>query len=189
VVQAAPPLVSALGPASFQNSPAVAISGEQFTSSTQVFFDGLPAQILTQTSNILLVLPPLAPAGYTASVAAFNADGQSSLLLNPATSYTYPAGGASAIPANPSVVVSPAVIPAGSSITVTIEGTNTNFVAGLTTVGFGTSDVTVNQVNVIDGTHMTVNVTPNVSISSANITVTTGLEVIAQAVGSQVGTP
>jgi hypothetical protein len=29
-------------------------------------------------------------------------------------------------------------------------------------------------------------VTPNVSISSANITITTGLEVISQAVGSQV---
>jgi hypothetical protein len=186
VVQSAPPLVSALGPASFQNSPAVAISGEQFTSNTQILFDGLPAQILLQTSNILLVLPPLAPAGYTASVAAFNSDGQSSLLLNAATPYTYAAGTASAIPANASVFVRPQVIPAGSPLTVTVEGTNTNFVAGVTTVGFGTSDVTVGQVNVIDATHLSATVTPNVSVSSMNITVTTGLEVISQALGSQI---
>jgi hypothetical protein len=44
----------------------------------------------------------------------------------------------------------------------------------------------VNQVNVISATHLTVNVTPNVSISSANITVTTGLEVVSEAVGSQI---
>lgn len=186
VVQSAPPLVSALGPASFQNAPAVAISGLHFTPNTQILFDGLPAQILSETSNILLVLPPLAPAGYTASVAAFNSDGQSSLLLNAATPYTYAAGTASAIPANPSVFVSPQVIPAGSPLTVTVEGTNTNFVAGLTTVGFGTSDVTVSQVNVIDATHLSATVTPNVSVSSMNITVTTGLEVISQALGSQI---
>jgi hypothetical protein len=69
---------------------------------------------------------------------------------------------------------------------VTVEGTNTNFVAGVTTVGFGTSDVTVGQVNVIDATHLSATVTPNVSVSSMNITVTTGLEVISQALGSQI---
>jgi hypothetical protein len=53
-------------------------------------------------------------------------------------------------------------------------------------VGFGTSDVLVNQITVTDATDLTVTVTPNVSISSANITITTGLEVISQAVGSQI---
>jgi hypothetical protein len=33
---------------------------------------------------------------------------------------------------------------------------------------------------------LTIIVTPTVSISSANITITTGLEVISQAVGSQI---
>jgi hypothetical protein len=53
-------------------------------------------------------------------------------------------------------------------------------------VGFGTSDLLVNQITVTDATDLTVTVTPNVSISSANITITTGLEVISQAVGSQI---
>jgi hypothetical protein len=185
VVLAPPPLVSALGPAA--GGGGVAISGEQFTASTQIFFDGLPAVIQSQTSNILIVTPPWAPAGYTAAVAAFNSDGQSSLLLNPtASTYTYTAGSPWALAANPSLVVSPTVIPAGGAVTVDVTGINTNFLKDVTTVGFGTSDVQVNQITVIDSTHLTVTVTPTVTISSANITITTGLEVISQAVGSQI---
>ncbi len=89
-------------------------------------------------------------------------------------------------PANPSLTVSPSIIPAGSAVTVVVTGVNTNFVQDLTTVGFGTSDVLVNQIAVTDATDLTVTVTPSVSISSANITITTGLEVISQAVGSEI---
>jgi hypothetical protein len=186
VVDAPPPLISALGPAASGNGN-VAISGEQFTPSTQVLFDGVPATIQAQFSTILIVTPPPAPAGYTAAVAAFNTDGQSSLLLNPtAPTYTYTPGAAPSVAANPSLIVTPNVIPAGSALTLDVKGINTDFASGVTTVGFGTSDVVVNQVNVISATHLTVNVTPNVSISSANITVTTGLEVVSEAVGSQI---
>ena len=185
LVQTAAPLISALGPAA--GGAGVAISGGQFTANTQILFDGVPAAIQLQTANVLIVTPPLAPAGYTASVAAFNPDGQSSLLLNPAAAtYTYPAGTPWTIAANPSVVVSPSVITAGGAVTLTVKGSNTNFVKGLTTVGFGTSDIQVNQVTVNNPNQLTVIVTPTVSISSANITITTGLEVISQAVGSQI---
>jgi hypothetical protein len=147
----------------------------------------VPATIQAQFSTVLIVTPPPAPAGYTAAVAAFNADGQSSLLLNAtAPTYTYTSGAAPSVAANPSVIVTPNVIPAGSALTLDVKGINTDFTSGITTVGFGTSDVQVNQVNVISATHLTVNVTPNVSISSANITVTTGLEIVSQAVGSQI---
>jgi hypothetical protein len=188
VVQAPAPIISALAPAVDGNgNPAVAIAGQQFTSSTQVFFDGLPATIQSQSSNLLIVTPPPAPAGYTAAVAAFNADGQSSLFLTPAApSYTYPGNVYFSLAANPSLVVSPSSIPAGGSLTVNVQGVNTNFVQGVTTVGFGTSDVEVNQITVISPTQLTVAVTPNVSVSSANITITTGLEVISQALGSPI---
>jgi hypothetical protein len=186
IVEALPPLISAIGPAG-DGSGDLAISGQQFTPTTQVWFDGLPAVIKSQTSTILIVTPPLAPTGYTAAVAVFNADGQSSLFLNPAApTYTYAAGVPSAVAANPSLVVSPIVIPSGGPVTVEVRGSNTNFIQGVTTVGFGTSDVQVNQINVISRSHLTATVTPNVSISSANITITTGLEVISQAVGSQI---
>jgi hypothetical protein len=190
VVQAPPPVINSLGPAMDGNGdPAVRIEGHQFTPTTQVFFDGLPAVVQSQSNDLLLVTPPLAPAGYTAAVAVFNSDGQSSLFLNPtAPTYNYAAGAISSVASNASVLMSPSVIPAGGSLTVNVQGSNTNFIAGLTTVGFGTSDVLVNQVNVISPTELTVNITPSVSISSANITITTGLEVISQALGSQIAT-
>jgi len=185
VVDAPAPLISALGPSGGGNG--VAIAGQQFTPNTQVWFDGVPAAIQSQNGNLLIVTPPPGPAGYTAAVVALNSDGQSSLLLNStAPTYTYAAGAPSVLAANPSLVVSPAVIPAGGAITLNVQGTHTNFVSGVTTVGFGTSDVLVNQINVINPTRLTVNVTPNVSIGSTNITVTTGLEVLSQAVGSQI---
>jgi hypothetical protein len=193
VVDAPPPLISALAPAG-NGSGNLAIAGQQFTPSTQIWFDGVPATIQSQKSNLLIVTPPFAPAGYTAAVTAFNSDGQSSLFLNPtANTYTYGPGAASTLPAGASLVVSPSVIPAGGAVTLDIQGTNTSFqdstAGGFgTTVGFGTSDVQVNQINVISPIHMTVTVTPNVSINSANITVTTGLEVISQAAGSQITT-
>jgi hypothetical protein len=166
-------------------NPAVAISGQQFTPDTQVLFDGLPAVIQSQSSASLIVTPPLAQAGYTAAVAVFNVDGQSSLLLN-STAPTYNYGAVSTVAANPSVTVSPSVIPAGGSVTVNVQGVNTNFVQGVTTVGFGTSDIQVTQITVNSSTQLTVVVTPNVSVSSANITITTGLEVVSQALGSQI---
>lgn len=190
VVNALPPVISAVAPAVDGNgNPVVAIAGQQFTPNTRIFFDGQPAAILAQAGTLLYVTPPPAPVGYTAAVAALNSDGQSSLFLNPtAPTYTYADGTLSAVPANPSLVVSPSVIPAAGSVTLDVQGVNTNFVQDLTTVGFGTSDVTVNQITVISPTHLTVTVTPSVSIDPTTITVTTGLSVISQAVGSPITT-
>jgi hypothetical protein len=186
VVQAPPPQINGIGLAG-NGTTGVAIAGQQFNSNTQVLFDGLPATVQSLKAGILIVTPPPAAAGYTASVTALNPDGQSSLFLNgTAPTYTYTSGTVSALPANPSLTVNPAVLPAGSPVTLAVVGTNTNFAAGTTTVGFGTSDVTVNSVTVTDPTHLSVAMTPNVSIDATNITVTTGLEVISQAVGSQI---
>jgi len=187
VVKTSPPIISALAPATDSDgNPAVAIAGQQFTSSTQVLFDGLPAVIQSQSSNLMIVTPPPAPAGYTASVAVFNTDGQSSLFLKPAApSYTYPAA-SFALPANPGLVVSPSVIPAGGNVTVDVLGVNTNFIQGVTTVGFGTSDILVTQINVLSPTHLQAVVSPDVSAGTSGITVTTGLEVVSQALGSQI---
>jgi len=188
VVAAPPPLISALAPAG-NGSGNLAIAGAQFTPTTRIYFDGMPATIQSQSSNILIVTPPSAPIGYTAAVAAFNSDGQSSLFLDStAPTYTYAPGVASAAPANPSLTVSPSVIPAGGAVTVTVQGVNTNFAQGVTTIGFGTSDVVVNSINVANPSLLTVTVTPTVTISSANITISTGLEVISQAVGSEITT-
>jgi hypothetical protein len=186
VVDAPPPIISSVAP-SGNGIAAVAITGQQFTPSTQVLFDGQPAAIQSQTSDSLVVTPPAAPTGYTAAIAVFNADGQSSLLLNPtAPTYTYVSGTPAAVGANPSVTVSPSVIPAGGSVTLEVQGVDTNFTQGVTTVGFGTSDVQVTEVTVLNATHLTAVLSPAVTVASTAITITTGLEVISQALGSEI---
>jgi hypothetical protein len=56
----------------------------------------------------------------------------------------------------------------------------------VTALGFGTSDVLVDQITVVSPTHLTAVVSPAVTLASAGITVTTGLEVLSQALGSQI---
>ena len=167
-------------------APALLISGtalspDAFTT-TRIFFDGLPAVIEQVTPDgQLLVLPPQASPGYTATVVALNSDGQSSLFLQPApTTYSYAPGPAA------SLTVSPASLLPGGDTVVDVLGTGTNFVDGQTTVGFGTSDVVVKKVSVLSPGHLQALVTPNAVAPTSGITVTTGLGVISQALGAQI---
>ena len=112
---------------------------------------------------------------------ALNSDGQSSLFLAPVPpTFTYDPMSA------PSLTVMPSALTPGADVTVDVQGVNTNFLEGPTRVGFGTSDVLVKQITVLSPTHLTALVTPNVSISTGGITVTTGLEIISQALGHQI---
>jgi hypothetical protein len=90
--------------------------------------------------------------------------------------------------AAPSLTITPKLLVAGNATTVDVVGANTNFVAGQTVVGFGTSDVVVNQVTVLSPNHLSVQVTPNVTVATSGINVTTGLGVISQALGNQITT-
>jgi hypothetical protein len=94
-------------------------------------------------SGRLTVVVPSAPFGYRAIVAAFNSDGQSSLFLQgdnpPVYTYDDPAvGGASAS-------LSPSSLAAGTETLIDVVGTNTNFVDGQTSLGFGSSDIVVRR--------------------------------------------
>jgi hypothetical protein len=190
VVNSPPPAIS--GTAATVDSHgnrAVALAGQQFGPNTRIMFDGLPATILLQAPNgLMIVTPPPAPAGYTASIVALNPDGQSSLFLSPtAPTYTYDASFAPAADTQ-SLTVSPTVLTPGGDVTVDVQGANTNFIDGQTTVGFGTSDVLVKQITVLSPTHLTAVVTPNATVSTSGINVTTGLGVISQALGQPVTT-
>jgi hypothetical protein len=183
VVSDPPPAITSVAPTYDANgNRAVLVSGKQFLSDTRILFDGLPGAIqTTQSDGSLLVTPPVAPGSYIAPVVALNSDGQSSLFLsaNPPT-YTYdPAG-------TPSLTVMPSSLAPGADVTVDVLGVNTNFMAGQSAVGFGTSDVLVKQINVLSPTHLTALVSPGVSISTAGISVTTGLGIVSQALGHHV---
>jgi hypothetical protein len=64
---------------------------------------------------------------------------------------------------------------------VTISGTNTHFAEGQTTVGFGSSDITVRRVWVVNPGLILLNVTAGAgaSVGPVSATVTTGLEMVA----------
>src|ERR1039457_3895498 len=201
IVAYAPPSITSVTPSLDANGNRIVLiagtgffPGETSTTvpvNTTVLFDGQPGVIQgTTKAGRLVVAPPPAQLGYTATVVALNSDGQSSLFLNP-TPPTFTYGGASATPATvaaPSLMVTPELLVAGTAATVDIIGTNTNFVAGQTIVGFGTSDVVVNQVTVLGPNHLSVQVTPNVTVATSGINVTTGLGVISQALGNQITT-
>jgi hypothetical protein len=201
IVAYAPPSITAVTPSLDANGNRIVLiagtgffpgaKGANVPVNTTVLFDGQPGVIQgTTKAGQLIVTPPPAQLGYTATVVALNSDGQSSLFLNP-TPPTFTYGGASATPAAlpaPSLTVTPETLVAGNAITVDVVGRNTNFVAGQTIVGFGTSDVVVNQVTVLTPNHLSVQVTPNVTVATSGINVTTGLGVISQALGNQITT-
>lgn len=174
VVSSPAPAIAAVNAAA---GGSLAISGSSFTGLTRIAFDGLPVVPQSVAADgSLIVTPPVAPPGYTAHLTALNSDGQSSYYLqgNSGKTYTYPGSG------TPSIQVTPATLAPGAN-TVIVNGTSTNFVAGQTVVGFGTSSVTVNSVQVSpDGLSLTLNVNSSAAtpIPTSSISVTTGLTVL-----------
>lgn len=181
-VAVGPPFINSVKPTFDANgNRSVNVAGSNFGSGTQIFFDGLPGTIENVNADgSLLVSPPIAMGSYTASVVALNSDSQSSLFVQlvPQT-FTYDPAPA------PSITVSPSLIIPGSQITIQVQGINTNFNVQ-TQVGFGTSDILVNQVTVLSPTALTATVTPNATVTTNMITLTTGLQIISQSLGSQV---
>ncbi len=157
----------------------VAIAGTNLDASSRILFDGSQATMVRQNSDgTLLVTPPPAAPSYRANVVALNTDGQSS-------SFTQPAGGPaysydSADPAPAISAVSPASLPAGSEAMVEIDGVNTAFLDGQTTVGFGSSDIAVRQIWVTGVNRILVNVSISSSATagSTTLTVNTGLQLL-----------
>jgi uncharacterized protein (TIGR03437 family) len=132
-----------------QGNPAVTIAGSGLTSpDIRILFDGVPAQILSadETQGTLTVRPPAAPLNYTANIVALQGDGQSSLFVAQPASYTYGFGTANA----PSIAVSPATLNAGTEAMVELSAANMNFADGQTWVGFGSSDLIVKRLWVVN---------------------------------------
>ena len=192
VVSNDPPSITGMDPTyDTYGNRAVWISGLNLAQDTRFMFDGLPGMVRQLAADgRFQVVPPPAPAGYTAILTALNSDGQSSLYLQWANlpTYTYDPGQDS-----PALTVTPASISPGADTTVLISATGSNpdpthplFVDGQTFVGFGTSDVLVKQVTVIDANDLSVVVNAGVPVASTSISVTAGLRLLSQDLGSPV---
>ena len=155
----------------------VTITGTTFLPDTRLYFDGLPSTInaLDPAKGIAVVVPPPGTNNEEAIVSAFNSDGQSSQQVQSAAPVAYTYG----LAAQPVITaIKPASLPAGAEASIDITGTGFNFTPGQTLVGFGTSDVVVQQIFVLSPTHLQVNVavSANAALSNPDVTVIAGFQ-------------
>ncbi len=152
-VQNAVPVISSVVP---NADGSASISGQGFQSNTLIYFDALPATVLSTNlaNGVINVMPPAGASNQTATLTAYNSDGQNSMFLqvNAAPTYAYPAQPATTL------AISPSSLPAAVEARIDINGTNTNFVQGRTAIGFGTHDLVVRNTFVVSPTHVIVDV-------------------------------
>lgn len=166
----------------------VTLAGNNFGPDSRVFFDGLQAAGALNgafNNGALTVTPPAGDSGQVSTLTVFNGDGQNSMFLQATApqTYTYPALAQPQIQA-----VTPQALTAGIASMVSITGVNTNFVAGQVSVGFGTSDVLVNNVWVVGPTQILANVTvsPNALLGTSELSVVSAFEVMSQPFAFQI---
>lgn len=186
VVPSGPPTLTNLiqGTDQFGNGT-LTVSGASLSQSTQFVFDGTPATVISANGDgsFTLAAPP-APGPYSSSIEALNPDGQTSgqaIVFGNPPQYQYGY-------ANPAQIqVSPSSVLPGTDTMIQINGNNTNF-NSQTVVGFGSSDVVVKQVFVINPGLLQVNVSvnPQAPPTATTVTVTTGLQTAAETLYVQV---
>lgn len=196
VVNNGPPAISSLT-TNGDNSVTVAAAG--LTPDSRVFFDGLQAAVTVPfastdaTDGVITVMPPQGASGQVSTVTVFTADNQNSMLLqsaNPIT-YPYPAANAPQIAA-----LNPPGLPAGydadgTAAMVDITTSNTNFVPGQVTVGFGTSDISVRRVWVLGPTHLVADVVVanGAAVGNTLVDVISGFQVVSMPGAFQIQPP
>lgn len=157
LVRSQPPSIASVTPGvDGQGNRTAVLAGSNLVESTRVFFDGLAAAVsgYDWTTGSLTVRPPAGSSKHRAVVTALDDDGQTSMFLDAGAppAYTYDPGEA------PSVAISTSSLPAGTEAMIEITGVNTKFTAGQTVAGFGSSDVVVRRLWVIDPTRLMANV-------------------------------
>jgi uncharacterized protein (TIGR03437 family) len=182
LVQKGPPVVTAVTPGA--DGTTVTITGAGLAPDTSIYFDGIKAAIVGQFSGSdaqgsITVAPPAGAAPLVAAISVYNSDGQSSMLLqsqNPFT-YSYPPA---LSPQITNITVNS--LPAGATAAIDIFASNVNFVDGQVALGLGSDDVTVRRVWVQGPNHLTANVVvaPNAALGASELSILSGLQVIAQ---------
>ncbi|MDQ6666008.1 MAG: IPT/TIG domain-containing protein, partial [Acidobacteriota bacterium] len=186
LVQKQPPAVSSVAS---NGDGTVTVTGTNFASDSQIYFDGLPASISTMdiANGRAVVTPPPGASGQHSAVTVFNTDGQNSLFLqvNAPPSFIYDSTGPQ------SIVLNPSSLPAGSEAVIDIAGVNTRFAAGQAIAGFGSDDVFVRRVFVLSPTHLLVDVSiaPNAAQVSTEASVISGFQVTSLPLGFQISAP
>jgi uncharacterized protein (TIGR03437 family) len=176
LAQRNPPAINAVTP---NGDGTVTVTGTNFGADSSVYFDGQPATVQNNDGRgALTAVPPPGYSGQIASVIVFSSDGQNSTFYqsqNPPT-YTYPNTG------TPQISLNSSSLPANVSSLVDITAVNMQFVDGLVTVGFGTSDISVRRVWVLSPTHLMANmaVASGAALGISEVSVISGFQIAAQ---------
>jgi uncharacterized protein (TIGR03437 family) len=175
LVQKGPPYVASVSP---NGDGTVTVNGAGFGADTRLFFDGLQATAALNGGS-LLAAPPAGVSGQTSAVTVFNSDGQNSIIgyvqASNLPQYTYPG-----VPGAQIVNVTPSSLAPGTTALVSVTANNGQFANGQVTLGFGSNDVTVNQLYRVDANHLMANVTVagGALPGSSEISVISGFQVI-----------
>ena len=188
VTNRAPSITSASNTTDANGNRLVAIGGSNFQYDTRIYFDGLPGTIQgTASDGKVLVIPPPASGGYTATVVALNSsDPQSSLFLQPTpVTYTYD------VAPNPVLTVSPQFLTPGADTLVEVVAQSANFVDGQVVAGFGSGDVVVKRVNVVGPGHLTLTVSApsGAFVPTSSLNITNGLRILSSSMGTPIVPP
>lgn len=181
-----PPTIAA---ATANGDGTVTVTGTTFAPDTRIYFDGLPASIssMNPAQGSAVVVPPPGASQEQAIVSAFNSDGQSSQQVQTTpVIYTYGVSGTPVIN-----TIAPSSLPAGAEASIDITGSGFNFSAGQTWVGFGTSDILVQQIFVLSPTHLQVNVlvSSKAALSTSDVSVIAGFQSAVAPGGFHISAP
>ena len=193
VVGNPPPSITSVTP---NADGSVTIAGTGLSSSSQVYFDSLPAQVDVQyaanpndstgLSGSVSVWPPPGASNQTATINVYNPDGQNSTFLQSQTpgtfTYSYPQTN------TPSASISLSQLPQGASAMVAVKSNNMQFVDGITTLGFGSGDITVRHLWVLNPNAAVANITvAQTAVQQETVaSVISGFQVYQQGQGFQV---
>ena len=185
LVSQPPPSIASVTPGvDAHGNPIVNISGTTLAANTRILFDGLPATVnsFDPIAGNLVVAPPAGASNYQANIVALNADGQTSLFTQAPPTYSY------GVSAQPSVSLSLSALSAGDEAMIEVQGVNTSFADGQTSLGFGSSDVWVKRLAVIGPTLLRAEVAVAAAAPAGHtlVTVTTGFQAISQAAAFQI---
>jgi Matrixin len=178
VVPGGAPSITALTLPSSGSPAATNVAGANLTANTRILLNGAPAQVLAANKDGSLdIVQPPALSGMQATVEAVNPDGQTSLQslgAVPVPLLTYPQSNA------PQIYQTPDTVIAGTDTLMVISGVDTHFADGQTVIGFGSSDISVRGMWVVNHTMVILNLTvdPAARPGTSYITVATGLEIV-----------
>jgi uncharacterized protein (TIGR03437 family) len=182
-----PPAIDSVTP---NGDGTVTVTGTNWAAGSAIYFGALPGAVSSMQfddagKGTAIVTPPAGMAGETTALTVYNPDGQNSQFVqaDPPFTYSYPDAPAPAI-----VSIEPASLPAGAEAMVDITGSGFNFTTGQTSVGFGTSDVTVRKIFILGPDHLQVDVSvaAGAALADTDVSVFSGFQMSTATAGFHV---